>query len=370
MDAPLPPNTPAAATADPAVAEVVGLPRAPVLDYSTIARSRVKLWVRLAIAAVILAVLFNAGRSYYDELGRLRSAPLWVILAMSALYVAGRFPPAEVLRSALASLGHRVGRVETFFVLMVQYYINMLIPRAGIGAPAGYMRVRHGVPVSDLGAAQVVTLTLTQFVVLGLAALACQAALAGAGIAKWDPLLGAIFAGVGVLSALPLLVRLPGPDIEPSPDAPGGFIMRFLGRLSYACRRLGRDRRLLARASAGYAVVLLLRTARVQLSFRAVGVNVGFWQAFVASAAADVMFLVSITPGALGFREGGMVYAARVLGTTGDVALAAAVLDRLVLTACNLVLGQIGLWRYIGRAGVRSEELSTKDAREREEMQR
>ena len=53
---------------------------------------------------------------------------------MSALYVAGRLPPAEMLRSALASLGHRVGRVETFFVLMVQYYINMLIPRAGIGA--------------------------------------------------------------------------------------------------------------------------------------------------------------------------------------------------------------------------------------------
>lgn len=369
MDAPLPPNTPAAATAAPAGAPV-GLPPAPVLDYGAVARSRAKLWVRLAIAAVILAVLFNAGRSYYDELGRLRSAPLWVVLAMSALYVAGRFPPAEVLRSALASLGHRVGRVETFFVLMVQYYINMLIPRAGIGAPAGYMKIRHGVPVSDLGAAQIVALTLTQFAVLGLAALACQLALAGAGAAKWDPLLGTVFAGVAVLSALPLLVRLPGPYIEPSPDGPGGFITRFLGRLSYACRRLGRERRLLARAFAGHAVVLLLRTARVQLSFRAVGVHVGFWQAFVASAAADVMFLVSITPGALGFREGGMVYAARVLGTTGDVALAAAVLDRLVLTACNLVLGQIGLWRYIGRAGVRSAELSAKGAKEREQVQR
>jgi uncharacterized protein (TIRG00374 family) len=97
-------------------------------------------------------------------------------------------------------------------------------------------------------------------------------------------------------------------------------------------------------------VVLLLRAARVQLSFKAVGVNVGFWPAFVASAVGDLMFLVSVTPGALGFREGGMVYAARVLGTTGDVALAAAVLDRIVLTGCNLVLGQIGVWRYIGRS--------------------
>ena len=37
---------------------------------------------------------------------------------------------------------------------MVQYYVNMLIPRAGIGALAGYFRLRRGIPVADLGAAQ------------------------------------------------------------------------------------------------------------------------------------------------------------------------------------------------------------------------
>ena len=347
---PSPPQT--APAPDPAVAEVVGLP--PVLDYGApAARSRVRLWVRLAVAAVVLAVLVAAGRRFYGELDRLRAAPAWVIAAMSALYVAARLPPADLLRAALASLGHRVGRVETFFVLMVQYYVNMLIPRAGIGAPAGYMKVRHGVPVSDLGAAQVVTLTLTQFVCLGLAALGCQALLAATGAAPWDPILAAVFAAVAVFNAVPLFVPLPGSGAEPGSEPRGGFLARFLGRVSRACARLGRDRRLLARAFLGHAIVLLLRTARVQLSFRAVGVHVGFGQAFIASAAADVMFLVSITPGALGFREGGMVYAARVLGTTGDLALAAAVLDRLVLTGCNLVLGQIGMWRYIGRAAER-----------------
>ena len=132
---------------------------------------------------------------------------------------------------------------------------------------------------------------------------------------------------------------------------------RFAARLSDAYRKLGRDRRLLARAFAAHALVLLLRAVRVQLSFYAVGHPVGFGQAFIASAAADVMFLVSITPGALGFREGGLVYAARVLGTSGDIALAAALLDRLVLTGCNLVLGKIGMWRYIGRAGRPAGEL-------------
>ena len=352
MEAPPPQTTPPDEPApDPAVAEVVGLP--PVLDYATPARARVRLWVRLTVAAVVLAVLVVAGRRFYGELDRLKSAPLWIILAMSALYVAARLPPADLLRAALASLGHRVGRVETFFVLMVQYYVNMLIPRAGIGAPAAYMKLRHGVPISDLGAAQVVTLTLTQFVCLGTAATACLAGLAATGTVRWDPILAAVFVGVAVFNAAPLLLPLPGSAARPAARVGGGAtaaLTRFLGRLAYACRRLGRDHALLARAFVGHAIVLLLRTARVQLSFRAVGVPVGFWQAFVASAAADVMFLVSITPGALGFREGGMMYAARVLGTTGDVALAAALLDRLVLTGCNLVLGQVGMWRYIGRS--------------------
>jgi uncharacterized membrane protein YbhN (UPF0104 family) len=357
MEAPPPQTTPDEPAPDPAVAEVVGL--APVHGYATPARSRVRLWVRLAVAAVVLAVLAVAGRRFYGELDRLKSAPLWVVLVMAALYVAARFPPVDLLRAALASLGHRVGRVETFFVLMVQYYVNMLIPRAGIGAPAAYMKLRHGVPISDLGAAQVVTLTLAQFACLGTAALACLAALASTGAVRWDPILAAAFAGVAVVSAAPLLLPLPGIAERPAARVGGGAVAaatRFLGRLAYACRRLGRDRALLARAFAGHAIVLLLRALRVQLSFRAVGVHVGFWQAFIASAAADVMFLVSITPGALGFREGGMMYAARVLGTTGDVALAAAVLDRLVLTGCNLVLGQIGMWRYIGRPSIRPSD--------------
>ena len=252
------------------------------------------------------------------------------------------------MRRALVALGHHVGRAETFFVLMVQYYVNMLIPRAGIGALAGYFRLRRGIPVADLGAAQLVLLTLAQFACLGVAALACQGLLAATGAARFDPVLAGVFAGVAVISLVPLFVSLPQSIVGQSEDVLGQFVGRFFSRLSDASRLLGRDRRLVARAFAAHFVVLLLRALRVQLSFYAVGQPVSYGGAFVASAAADVMFLVSITPGALGFREGGMVYAARMMGTTGDVALAAAVLDRIVVSGCNLVIGQIGIWRYLG----------------------
>src|SRR5215218_7518793 len=155
-------------------------------------KRRGKLVVRIVLALIILAALAYAGRRYYGELSRLKSASPWLVSAMAALYVLGRIPPAAIMRRALIALGHHVGRAETFFVLMVQYYVNMLIPRAGIGALAGYFRLRRGVPVADLGAAQLVLLTLAQFACLGVAALACQGLLAAAGAARFDPVLAGV----------------------------------------------------------------------------------------------------------------------------------------------------------------------------------
>src|SRR5687767_10828172 len=82
-------------------------------------RARRRLLLRLALAVIILAALAVAGRRYYDELGRLKSASPWIVAAMAVLYVAGRWPAAEVMRASLRSLGHTIGRAETFFVLMV-----------------------------------------------------------------------------------------------------------------------------------------------------------------------------------------------------------------------------------------------------------
>jgi uncharacterized protein (TIRG00374 family) len=315
-------------------------------------RRRGRLLVRVVIALVILAAMIYAGRRYFGELDRLKSANPWLIATMAGLYVLGRLPPAAILRRALRALGHHIGRAEAFFVLMVQYYVNMLVPRAGIGALAGYFKLRRGVPVADVGAAQLVLLTLAQFACLGVAALVAQASLAAARVAPVDPVLAAVFGGVALVSLVPLFVHLPESIIGQSEDLLGRFVGKFFARLATASRMLGRDRSLLLRAFAAHLIVLMIRAARVQVSFFAVGQRVGYGAAFIASAAADVMFLVSVTPGALGFREGGIVYASvRVTGINPEIALAAAVLDRLVVTGCNLVIGQVGMWRYLGGTG-------------------
>src|SRR5215207_7675184 len=118
--------------------------------------------VRAVIAGAVLGVLVVAGWKYYDELHRLRDAPPGLVGAIALLFLASRYPAADVMRVALRALGHRIGRYEAFMLQMVQSYGNVVLPRAEIGMPALYMKLRHETPFADLGAVQILPMTLLQ----------------------------------------------------------------------------------------------------------------------------------------------------------------------------------------------------------------
>jgi uncharacterized membrane protein YbhN (UPF0104 family) len=290
---------------------------------------------------VALATLLVAGRRFYDDLDRLRSVPPLLAIAIALLWLASRSFAADVMRVGLAALGHRIGRFEAFVLQMVQSYGNVLVPRAGIGVIGVYLKTRRATPFADLGAVQVLLMTVLQLLTIGVVGLLCQAALALPGGAGADGVMAALFAGVAAGCAAPLLIPVPAGRTG------GGKVAAFLARLAGAWDKLGRSRALVARVILTHAVMLLVRAVRIRLCFTAIGEPVPFVGALAASLLADLVFVFSITPAGLGFREAAVVYAARVMGTTGDIALAAAVLDRLVSTACNVVVGQVGVWLLI-----------------------
>ena len=297
--------------------------------------------VRLGVAVVVLAALGVAGRRYYSELHRLRQAPPGLVLFIAALWLASRYPAADVMRVGLRALGHTIGRFEAFMLQMIQSYGNLVVPRAGIGMPALYLKLRHNVPFADLSAVQLLPMTLLQIFTIGVLGVLCQLVLDWRHGAPMGRPLYALFGAVAVGCVVPLLIPLPAGRIG------RGRVTRFLARLATAWRRLGRSRPMLLRVVATHAVMLLLRAWRIQLCFAAVGHPVHYAGALVASLLADLAFVVSVTPAALGFREGAIVYAARVMNTTGDIALAAAVLDRVISTAVNVIVGQVGVWQLI-----------------------
>ena len=92
-------------------------------------------------------------------------------------------------------------------------------------------------------------------------------------------------------------------------------------------------------------VALVLYTLRLKLAFMAMDVEVSFLGVVVATMLGALAMLVSITPAGLGFREAAIAYSATMIGCSPSVAVAAAVLDRLVMTVCVVILAQVGLWR-------------------------
>ena len=345
-DAPGPPVTPGGAgVAPPAEPEPAG-ESSPLLSpdepVPVSAPTRRRRWLfRIALAVVIVAALAVLGRRYYDDLWRLRRVSPLLAAVIAALWLASRYLAADVMRVALRALGHRVGRYEAFMLQMVQSYGNSLVPRAGISGPAVYLKLRHATPFADLGAVQLLPMTLLQVFTIGVMGLGCQLVLWRFYGQPWERPLTVLFAAVAVGCVAPLLVPLP------AGRAGRGRLATFLARLAGAWQKLGRFDGLLARVVATHAVMLALRAWRIQLCFHAIGQPVHFFGALAASLLADLAFVVSVTPAALGFREGAIVYAARVLQTTGDIALAAAILDRLISTACNVVVGQLGVWQLI-----------------------
>lgn len=301
-------------------------------------RDRFARFARLGLVTATLAAAALLGRRYAGELHRLWDVnPIWPI-AMAATYLLTRAVNAAAMSRSLRQLGHAVPRLEAFVALLVQSLINLVIPHAGMAAPAGYMRLRRGVPLADFGAMQVLPMFLVETFCVGVLGVACLGVLAATGSATWRWDVAAIFSAVsvGCLAAM----FLPWPSWG-APHA----VARFLGRLSLARGRLG-DARLLSQVAGLHLVSLTLRAARIWMSFRAVGANVDPFAASAASLMSDLSLIVGFTPGALGFREAAFVFASGVLRTTGEIALAAALLDRLVVTLCVGTIGSFGLLSY------------------------
>ena len=297
-------------------------------------------WVRILVSAVLLAAFVYLGWPYFGKLDLLlRPHPLW-LAGILLVYCFTRVLNAQVMCSALNRLGRRVGIYEAFMLTMVTSYTNLLVPHAGLGAPALYMKRKYSLPYSDFAAALMSMLVL-QIFCAGVIGLVGAAALGlREGWVKQAPLL-ALFGTAVCGSTAGIFLRIP-------------LRQRWKGSLANAIRRFNRSWWLL-RASPRlvrnilliHAVVTVLRGVRLQLAFHAVGAGGGFLKTLLASICSQFMLLIHLTPGAMGFREAAIVAVYGHLVGDAEIAMAAALLDRIVWTAAIILISQVGLWQLV-----------------------
>jgi uncharacterized membrane protein YbhN (UPF0104 family) len=312
-------------------------PGATAQTLAGVTSPRNRLWRLLFIVAVLAAFVY-LGRHLFDQLDRLAQAAPLPVMMLFALLIAARLLRGLQLQILLARLERRVGVMEMFFLSVLVSYSNLIIPKAGLAAPALYLKRRHALSFAHFGLASLMLATLhtTAVAALGLVVLASAggAALRGTNLATGGALIVILCIGLTVIVLRPRVPKLWS-----------GKIADLLRRSVDGWRLLGNAPRRSAAIFGLSLAVILAQSLKLACAFWAIDADVAFAGVLMATVLSELALLISVTPGALGFREAAVAASAAWLGCSPETALAAAVLDRLVMTAAIVLLAQAGTWR-------------------------
>ncbi len=291
-------------------------------------------WLKLAVTALTLAALVYVGRRLLGDLHHIQNANWIGVAALVLVYLLTCVIDARVLQIAMTALRRPIRLTEGFSLTVLSRYSNLLIPRSGVGVTATYLKRYRGVGLTRYGS----------FVLFNgaLLALSCSAVALLVAVIDWQihgsfhtTLIGAsAFLTLSGWAAIATRWRVPrwyrGPGV------------RLARRMSLVWKRLGHWP-ILIESLALHFVALSLRALRLYLAFWALGIQVNTVGVILASLLADLVFIVSFTPSALGLREATITCVAFKLGVSAGVVLSAALLDRIVLTLTTAVVAQFAI---------------------------
>jgi uncharacterized membrane protein YbhN (UPF0104 family) len=288
--------------------------------------------LRIAVTLLFLGGLVALLWPYLDDLVVLRDAsPLLVALLLVPHWI-GKALSGELLYSALRVLGYPITRREAVAFVFMRDVASLLVPRGGLAA-SFYLRAKLSVGLLDYGSV-LTAIALLELGVLGALGLATLGLLAMLETGMASPLLALVF-GTCLVASL-LCLRLRPPRLWPR-------LERRINDVRVSWALLTTDRALAVRLVLVLISILAVRVGSLYLSFRALGEEVNLPGVVLASLAADLMVLVSLTPQGLGFREAAVAFAHGATGTTASLALAASLLQRATSVAVGLAGASISL---------------------------
>lgn len=264
----------------------------------------------LAVAILILsAVLFVDYFVTHPEVGdQLSRTSLSTLVLLFGLYVVFIGSLSLINSAALRLCRARIKRRESLLLTMYSSIINFFGPlQSGPAFRALYLKQKHGISLKDY--------TLASFVYYFFYALFSVALLASAFLKWWLlPVLTSVALGVLIAS------RLKSPLVS-------GIRRLDWGQWHY-----------MALASLLQVAILLLIFF---IELNTVMPNVELWQAAVYTGAANLALFVSLTPGAIGFRESFLLFTQNLHDISNTAIVSANILDRAIYVVLLLGLAAV-----------------------------
>ena len=264
-------------------------------------------WRPIAVLTVLTATVggfvwyFVTHESVRSQLTRTSPA---VILLLMGLYLAGIVAYAMINSATVRLCSVSIKAFENLLLAAYTAVVNFFGPlQSGPAFRAVYLRKRHKINLKQYGVA-----TLVYYFFYG----AFSGLLLFAGILKWwlvllfALLLAAAFVASRSSSRIP---RLKGLDLH------GWYYLAGATMLQVA-----------------------IVAAIYYTELRTVAPGTSFSQALVYTGAANLSLFVSITPGAIGFRESFLLFSQRLHHISPNTIVAASILDRAMYISLMLIL--------------------------------
>jgi uncharacterized membrane protein YbhN (UPF0104 family) len=300
-------------------------------------------WVGTVIAIVALVLMVGYLATQRDLVSALRSVSPWVAVALVLISVVGLLIQAFQFRTAIGIHSIEMPVKEATAVTAANTMANYYLPvRGGMVVRAAYMYRVYRFPLAQYAAVTVAVtgLTILVAVTFGLVGLVLVG-LSDGGVNTWA--LG-IFAGIGAAAAVAVLVVI---GLSGLIRGEGRFA-RLMADFHSAMSLWLNSRRQLAVFLGWTSLLFAVQALRLWLSFEAVGVSLTVAEMLVIQAMAAVAFILALTPGNIGVKEGAIVFAAGLLGVDPGLALLASLVDRAAAIVVTFGAGVLSV-RYLAR---------------------
>lgn len=264
---------------------------------------RLKQLAGAVIMIATLAFFIYYWRSHPEIVTQLRSVSLLAIVAIIAMYAAMTLLLALIYDVILQMCGKRISFSENSLLTAYSSIINFFGPlQSGPGFRTLYLKQRHNVPMTSY-----VTGTLVYYGLFGIINLAFLAL------------------GLAAMSSAPLLLPLMIFGFV----AIGSIVRYAIRRLAWLARfRPYVQGSLFARLAVLTFLQASLAAAIYMIELHAIGFQASLIEAIAYAGAGSLALFVSLTPGALGFRESFQYISQSVHHVDNNAIVAANLLDR------------------------------------------
>lgn len=264
--------------------------------------------------------------------------PLHVLFLWLFLTLTSRAISTEILYQPVKRLNGKISRSEAFWLLWAKSFSNQVVPFSGVSMMLGFLKSR-----ATLSWEKISSLAWPQFFLamqaLGLIGSYCAATL----LLDNQSAQNSIFVILAIFLLMLITPQIIHIIIE-NIAIKKAITIKKLEPVSLALEFLSSHKDISLYLFIGHLASILIRVARLLLIFFFLGGEAEFNFLLLMSIVGEVAVLLNLTPGGIGMREAAIAIAAQVYGIDLDIALKAALLDRVLILVTTFFFGAASLF--------------------------